>query len=74
MKILYTPTIVDGKQGLPDNIIKYGIYFEKGESVDVSVYEADIVAKLLTCPYFSEVIPQIEQVKVSPKKKAAKKK
>lgn len=68
MKILYTPTIVNGEQGLPDEINKYGVEFEKGQTTEVA--DEVMAAKLLTCPYFSEV--QAEPKKVVKKHKKVK--
>ena len=72
MNITYIPEVIDGVQRQGDEIIKYDVHFEKGETREI--LDEKKAQKLLCMPYFIESIEGEVDVIPAPKKKSAKKK
>lgn len=71
MKITYIPEDIDGKQVQGDEIVKYDVHFEKGQTRDIRDQDA---LKFLKCPFFHLAAKEGEaEVIKAPKKKAQKK-
>lgn len=69
MDITYIPEVIDGIQRQGDEIEKYDVHFEKGETREI--LDEKLAAKLLSAPYFFEAAKDgdIELIPAPKKKK-----